>query len=101
MIKNPMDELHIAVEMLDKLRPKVWKRIMLSLLIIGMVYIQFYTLPLTFKITIKEIMVSTAGLAALFFIWFDHYFSVKTYHKYQDKLISLTEPNKVMEENRG
>jgi hypothetical protein len=89
-----MSELHIAVEMLDKLRPKVWKRIVSSLAIIGMVYIQFYTLPLVFKITIKEIMISTLGLATLFFVWFDCYFSIKTYRKYQDKLISLTEPNK-------
>jgi hypothetical protein len=89
-----MDELHIAVEMLDKLRPKIWKRIVPSLVISGMVYIQFYDLPIEFKITIKEIMISTVGLATLFFVWFDYYFSVKTYHKYQDKLISLTEPNK-------
>jgi hypothetical protein len=91
------DELYIAVEMLDKLRPKAWKRIVFSLVIIGMVYIQFYALPLVFKITIKEIMVSAAGLAALFFLWLDYYFSVKTYRKYQDKLISLTEVNKIKE----
>jgi TRAP-type C4-dicarboxylate transport system permease small subunit len=60
-----MDELHIAVEMLEKLRPKAWKRIVPSLVIIGMVYIQFYTLPLAFKITTKEIMISTVGLATL------------------------------------
>jgi hypothetical protein len=89
-----MDELHIAVEMLDKLRPKVLKRIVPSLVIIGTVYIQFYTLPIAFKITIKEIMISTVRLATLFFVWFDYYFSVKTYRKYQDKLILLTEFNK-------
>jgi hypothetical protein len=92
-----MDELHIAVEMLDKLRPKAWKRIMPSLAIIGMVYVQFYALPFAFKITIKEILISTVGLAVLFFIWFDYHFSVKTYRKYQGKLISLTEPNKIKE----
>ncbi|MDR2803746.1 MAG: hypothetical protein LBB22_05605 [Treponema sp.] len=91
--KNLMGELHIAVEMLDKLRPKIWKRIVLSLMITGMVYIQFYALSLAFKITIKEI-ISTVGLITLFFIWFDYYFDVKTYRKYQDKLISLTEINK-------
>jgi hypothetical protein len=90
-----MDELHIAVEMLERLRPKVWKRIVSSLVIIGMVYIQFFDLPHLLKITIKEIMISTAGLATLLFVWFDYYFSVKTYRKYQDKLILLTEPNKV------
>jgi hypothetical protein len=89
-----MDELHILVEMLEKLRPRLWKRFLPSLVIIGMVYIQFFDLPHAFKITSKEIMISTAGLATLFFVWFDYYFSVKTYHKYQNKLISLTEPNK-------
>jgi hypothetical protein len=90
-----MDELHIAIEMLDRLRPKAWKRIMPSLVIIGTVYIQLC--PLAFKITIKEIMISTAGLVVLFFIWFDYHFSVKTYRKYQGKLIFLTEPNKIRE----
>jgi hypothetical protein len=90
-----MDELHIAVEMLEKLRPKAWKQIVPSLVIIGIVYIQFYTLPLAFKITIREIMISTVGLAALFFVWFDYYIAAKTYRKYQDKLISLTELDKI------
>jgi hypothetical protein len=94
-IKNLMGELHIAVEMLDKLRPKIWKRIVYSLAIIGIVYMQFYALPLAFKITIREIMTSTVGLAALFFVWFDYYISAKTYRKYQDKLISLTELDKI------
>jgi hypothetical protein len=89
-----MGEFHIAVEMLDKLRPMVWKRIVYSLVIIGMVYMQFYDLHFVFKITIREIMISTVGLAALFFVWFDYYISVKTYRKYQDKLILLTEPDK-------
>jgi hypothetical protein len=90
-------ELHIAVEMLDKLRPKILKRIVFSLVIIGMVYIHFYAFPLAFKITIREIMISTVGLIMLFFIWHDYYFSVKTYRKYQDKLILLTEFDKTKE----
>jgi hypothetical protein len=90
-----MDELHIAVEMLERLRPKIWKRIVSSLVIIGMVYIQFYTLPLAFKITFTGTIINMAGFATLFFVWFDYYFSVKTYRKYQDKLILLTEPSKV------
>jgi hypothetical protein len=93
---NPEDELHIAVEMLDKLRSNVWKRIALSLAIIGMVYTQFYAFPLAFKITIREIMTGTVVLVTLFFVWFDYYFSVKIYRKYRNKLILLTEPNKSM-----
>jgi hypothetical protein len=62
-----MGEFHIAVEMLDKLRPRVWKRIVYSLVIIGMVYMRFYDLHFAFKVMIKEIMISTVGLATLFF----------------------------------
>jgi hypothetical protein len=94
---HPEDGLLIAVEMLDRLRPKVWKRVVLSLVIIGMAYIQFYIFPLAFKITIKEIMISTVRLVTLFFIWLDYYFSAKTYRKYQNKLILLTVPNKSTE----
>jgi uncharacterized protein involved in cysteine biosynthesis len=89
-----MDELYIAVEMLDKLMPQIWKRIVLSLLIAGMVYLQFLCFVPCVQNHIKEMIISTVGLIALFFVWFDYYFDEKTYRKYQDKLISLTELNK-------
>jgi hypothetical protein len=88
--KNPMGELHIAVEMLAKLRPIIWKRIVFSLAIIGMVYMQFYRMPIDFKITINEIMTSALGLVTLFFVWIEYHFSAKMYRKYQDILISIT-----------
>jgi hypothetical protein len=88
-----MDELHIAVEILDKLRPTIWKKIVLSLMIMGMVYMQFFCLSLDSNITIKETMTGAVGLAALFFIWLHYYFSLKTYRKYQNALISITELN--------
>jgi hypothetical protein len=89
-----MNGLYIAVEMLGKLRPPIWKRIVFSFVIIGIVYMQFYSLPIDFKITIKEIMADTLGLAALFFVWIDYHFSVKIYRKYQDIIISMTELKK-------
>jgi hypothetical protein len=85
-----MDALHIAVEMLDKLRPKIWVNIVSSLVIIGMGYAQFCGLPLDFKVTVREILVCTIGLSALIFVWVNYHFSMKTYRKYQNTLISMT-----------
>jgi hypothetical protein len=85
-----MDALHIAVEMLNKLRPKIWVSIVFSIVFIGMVSIQFCGSPLDFKVTIKEILVCTIGLAALIFVWINYHFSMKTYCKYQVTLISMT-----------
>ncbi|MDR1030514.1 MAG: hypothetical protein LBL76_06530 [Treponema sp.] len=90
-----MDTLCITVEMLDKLRPRIWKQMLASLLIIGMVYIRFYDLVPDFNVTLKETITGTIGLAALFLVWFDYYVSMKTYRKYQDILISMTEPRNI------
>jgi amino acid permease len=81
--------------MLDKLRPRIWKQMLASLLIIGMVYIRFYDLVPDFNVTLKETITGTIGLAALFLVWFDYYVSMKTYRKYQDILISMTEPRNI------
>lgn len=86
-----MDHLHIAVEILDKLRPRIWKKIVYSLMIIGIVYVQFYGFSLDSKAAVKEIMTGVFGLGALFVVWIDYYFSIRTYRKYQDTLISITE----------
>ena len=86
-----MDSLHLAIDMLGKMYPEIWKSIVSSLAIIGMVYLQFYDLPPDFKVTVKEILVCTIGLAALIFLWVNFYFSFKTYRKYQDTLVSMTE----------
>jgi amino acid permease len=86
-----MDELHIAVEILNTLRPAIWKKIISSLMLMGIVCLQFYNLPFDSKVAIKETMTSAVGLAALFFIWLEYYFSLKTYRKYQNTLISITE----------
>jgi hypothetical protein len=90
-----MNPLCIAVEMLDKLRPRVWKKMLVSLLIMGMVYIRFYEVLPDCKLTITETIMGTIGLAALVFVWFDYYVSMKTYRKYQEILMSMTEPRKI------
>ena len=60
-------------------------------MIIGIVYVQFYGFTFDSKVAVKEIIIGAFGLGALFFVWIDYYFSVTTYRKYQDTLISITE----------
>jgi hypothetical protein len=53
--------------------------------------IQFYGFSLDPKAAVKEITTGVFGLGALFVVWIDYYFSIRTYRKYQDTLISITE----------
>jgi hypothetical protein len=72
-----VEALHIAVEMLNTLRPRFWKAFILSLLFIGIAILQLYSLFLVSSFSIKGVITIIVGLAALFFIWTDYCFSLK------------------------
>jgi hypothetical protein len=59
-----MAEISIAVTMLDELRPRLWKRIALTLILAGMAYSLFEGLTL-------DSAVMAVGLLAVIYIWID------------------------------
>jgi hypothetical protein len=89
-----MDTLRVAIEMLDTLRPRIWKTILSSLVIVGMVSIPLYKVLSDFDITGGEVLLGAVGVAALVVVWFDYHFSMRIYRKFQETLISMTEPGK-------
>jgi O-antigen ligase len=78
-----MAETLIAATMLDELRPRLWKRIVLILILTGMAHSLFEGLTLG-----SAVMV--VGLLAVIYMWIDYYFRKNIYRKYQDELIKMT-----------
>jgi hypothetical protein len=87
---NTVEALHITVEILDTLRPRFWKAFILSLLCIGIAILQMYNLPPVSPFFINGVITVIVSLAALFLIWTDYCFSLKTYHQFQNKIIAMT-----------
>ncbi|MDR1901294.1 MAG: hypothetical protein LBQ88_03290 [Treponema sp.] len=84
-----MAETLIAATMLDELRPRLWKRIVLTLILVGCVW-PFEGLALGSAVMAEDLVMGIVGLIVVILIWVDYRFRKKIYHKYQDELITLT-----------
>jgi hypothetical protein len=85
-----MAEISIAVTMLDELRPRLWKRIVLTLILTGMAHGPFEGLFFGSAVMAEDLVMGIVGLIAVILIWVDYYFRKNIYRKYQDELIKMT-----------
>jgi hypothetical protein len=90
-----MSEKIFFINMLDNLRPSFWKSIVFTLLLLGMIYGLFEGTAPDTGAAVKTLVMGAFDLAAAVFVWIDYQRENKIYHKYQSKLIELTEIKEV------
>jgi hypothetical protein len=77
--------------MLDTVRPKLWKRISIILLILGIGYGLFEGTCV--KIFIAYLITGILEIITVTIVWIDCFVSRRLLRKYQNALIDLTEIN--------
>jgi hypothetical protein len=85
-----MAETLIAATMIDELRPRLWKRIVLTLILTGMAHRLFGGLFFGSAVMTEDLVMGIVGLITVILIWVDYYFRKNIYRKYQDELIKMT-----------
>ncbi|MDR1904805.1 MAG: hypothetical protein LBQ88_21300 [Treponema sp.] len=85
-----MTEISIAVSMLEELRPKLGKRIIHTLILVGCVW-PFEGLFLGSAAMIKNLVISSMGFITVILIWVDYRLKINKYLKFKDELIDLTD----------
>jgi hypothetical protein len=79
-----MAEILFAVTMHEELRPRLWKRVVLTLILAGMTYGLFEGL------TSNSAIMVAVRLLAVIYIWIDYYLKKNIYRKYHEELIKMT-----------
>jgi hypothetical protein len=85
-----MNEKELCVKMFVELRPKLLKRIVLTLTFVELAYRSFEELSLRVPVSTKDLASDILGLVMSILVWIDFYLSQKLYRKYQNELIDLT-----------
>jgi hypothetical protein len=85
-----MDEKQLCIEMFTTVRPKLWKYIVLTAILICMARSPFAALILGFQVGGEDLAMSILGMVAIIMAWIDYAVSKKLYRMYQNELINLT-----------
>jgi hypothetical protein len=74
------------VKMLVELKPKLWKRLVIIMILVGISHGPFEGLATGVPVPIDDLAMGIMGLVAALMIWLDYYFTKRTYIKYKNTL---------------
>jgi hypothetical protein len=85
-MEDKLMEEQSNAKLLAELKPKLWKRIVIIMIFVGISHGPFEGLATGVPVAIDDLAMGILGLVTAFMVWLDYYLSKKTYIKYKNTL---------------
>jgi hypothetical protein len=86
---NTMNQKNLRESLLAALKPKLWKYIVATLILVGMSHEPFEGLAMGADVAAEELMMGILGILSVAAIWVNYHFGKKTYMRNKKEIESL------------